>query len=147
MLIEIWPFYCCGCIESASAPLFIKYIPSTSTLFAAFFWNYVLTIESLIVQCDNAVLQVPRNVTKACQVWIQLYLFVGSFREQKVTSSEKKNCNDSFICFVFCFVAGAKPFACDQCGAQFSQEDALEAHRQTHTGRLLKMLPKGPSSF
>lgn len=59
----------------------------------------------------------------------------------------KKNCNDSFICFVFCFVAGAKPFACDQCGAQFSQEDALEAHRQTHTGRLLKMLPKGPSSF
>lgn len=76
------------------------------------------------------------------------YLFVGSFREQKVTSSEKKSAMIHLFCFVFfCFVAGAKPFACDQCGAQFSQEDALEAHRQTHTGRLLKMLPKGPSSF
>lgn len=25
---------------------------------------------------------------------------------------------------------------CDQCGATFSSEDALEAHRQTHTGIL-----------
>lgn len=30
--------------------------------------------------------------------------------------------------------AGAKAFVCDQCGAQFSKEDALETHRQTHTG-------------
>ncbi|XP_072467162.1 zinc finger and BTB domain-containing protein 16 isoform X3 [Notamacropus eugenii] len=29
---------------------------------------------------------------------------------------------------------GAKAFVCDQCGAQFSKEDALETHRQTHTG-------------
>lgn len=32
--------------------------------------------------------------------------------------------------------AGAKAFVCDQCGAQFSKEDALETHRQTHTGEL-----------
>lgn len=32
------------------------------------------------------------------------------------------------------FSAGAKAFVCDQCGAQFSKEDALETHRQTHTG-------------
>lgn len=30
--------------------------------------------------------------------------------------------------------AGAKALVCDQCGAQFSKEDALETHRQTHTG-------------
>ncbi|KAK3531864.1 hypothetical protein QTP70_032768 [Hemibagrus guttatus] len=29
---------------------------------------------------------------------------------------------------------GPKALVCDQCGAQFSKEDALEAHRQTHTG-------------
>ncbi|KAI4879294.1 hypothetical protein NFI96_002867 [Prochilodus magdalenae] len=29
--------------------------------------------------------------------------------------------------------AGPKALVCDQCGAQFSKEDALEAHRQTHT--------------
>ncbi|XP_054659399.1 zinc finger and BTB domain-containing protein 16 isoform X7 [Grus americana] len=29
--------------------------------------------------------------------------------------------------------AGAKALVCDQCGAQFSKEDALETHRQTHT--------------
>lgn len=34
------------------------------------------------------------------------------------------------------FSAGAKAFVCDQCGAQFSKEDALETHRQTHTGEL-----------
>lgn len=31
--------------------------------------------------------------------------------------------------------AGAKAFLCDHCGAQFSKEDALESHRQTHTGK------------
>lgn len=31
--------------------------------------------------------------------------------------------------------AGAKAFVCDHCGAQFSKEEALETHRQTHTGR------------
>lgn len=42
-------------------------------------------------------------------------------------------------------LAGAKAFVCDQCGAQFSKEDALEAHRQTHTGMLtffFKHIPK-----
>lgn len=34
----------------------------------------------------------------------------------------------------FFLSAGAKAFVCDQCGAQFSKEDALETHRQTHTG-------------
>lgn len=34
----------------------------------------------------------------------------------------------------FSLSAGAKAFVCDQCGAQFSKEDALETHRQTHTG-------------
>ncbi|KAI4564140.1 hypothetical protein MJT46_009938 [Ovis ammon polii x Ovis aries] len=32
------------------------------------------------------------------------------------------------------YPAGAKAFVCDQCGAQFSKEEALETHRQTHTG-------------
>uniref|UniRef100_A0A4W3H3K2 Zinc finger and BTB domain-containing protein 16-like n=1 Tax=Callorhinchus milii TaxID=7868 RepID=A0A4W3H3K2_CALMI len=31
--------------------------------------------------------------------------------------------------------AGAKAFVCDQCGAQFSKEDGLDAHRRTHTGK------------
>uniref|UniRef100_A0A672M8S3 Zinc finger and BTB domain containing 16a n=1 Tax=Sinocyclocheilus grahami TaxID=75366 RepID=A0A672M8S3_SINGR len=30
--------------------------------------------------------------------------------------------------------AGEKAIVCDQCGAQFQKEDALEAHRQIHTG-------------
>lgn len=34
----------------------------------------------------------------------------------------------------FLSAAGAKALVCDQCGAQFSKEDALETHRQTHTG-------------
>lgn len=40
------------------------------------------------------------------------------------------------LVFSFVFLAGAKAFVCDQCGAQFSKEDALETHRQTHTGML-----------
>ena len=40
------------------------------------------------------------------------------------------------LLFPFVFPAGAKAFVCDQCGAQFSKEDALETHRQTHTGML-----------
>lgn len=39
----------------------------------------------------------------------------------------------TFIVFFF-LSAGPKALVCDQCGAQFSKEDALEAHRQTHTG-------------
>ncbi|KAL6470009.1 hypothetical protein MHYP_G00211280 [Metynnis hypsauchen] len=31
------------------------------------------------------------------------------------------------------YVAGEKAIVCDQCGAQFQKEDALEAHRQIHT--------------
>lgn len=34
----------------------------------------------------------------------------------------------------FLSAAGAKALVCDQCGAQFSKEDALETHRQAHTG-------------
>lgn len=30
--------------------------------------------------------------------------------------------------------APAEALVCDQCGATFSSEDALDAHRQTHTG-------------
>lgn len=34
---------------------------------------------------------------------------------------------------------------CDHCGAQFSKDDALETHRQTHTGKfLLSVLPRFP---
>lgn len=40
--------------------------------------------------------------------------------------------------------AGAKAFVCDQCGAQFSKEDALETHRQTHTGELADSRPPRP---
>lgn len=40
----------------------------------------------------------------------------------------------SNINHLFFLSAGAKAFVCDQCGAQFSKEDALETHRQTHTG-------------
>lgn len=40
-------------------------------------------------------------------------------------------------CTFLCFLAGPKALVCDQCGAQFTTEDALEAHRQTHTGRKL----------
>ncbi|EMP35123.1 Zinc finger and BTB domain-containing protein 16 [Chelonia mydas] len=39
--------------------------------------------------------------------------------------------------------SGAKAFVCDQCGAQFSKEDALEAHRQTHTAEELYQLGQG----
>lgn len=42
--------------------------------------------------------------------------------------------NFSFVFFCLCLVAGEKAIVCDQCGAQFQKEDALEAHRQIHTG-------------
>lgn len=45
----------------------------------------------------------------------------------------------TFIEFFF-LPAGPKALVCDQCGAQFSKEDALEAHRQTHTGTTLLAL-------
>lgn len=38
---------------------------------------------------------------------------------------------------LFFLPAGPKALVCDQCGAQFSKEDALEVHRQTHTGTTL----------
>lgn len=53
------------------------------------------------------------------------------------TVLENNFCNASFFFSpsVSIFLAGAKAFVCDHCGTQFSKEDALESHRQTHTGR------------
>lgn len=51
------------------------------------------------------------------------------------------------LTLLVCVVDGPKALVCDQCGAQFSKEDALESHRQTHTGSVfhfaatLKHLP------
>lgn len=39
-----------------------------------------------------------------------------------------------FFIYIFSFTAGAKAFVCEQCGAQFSKEDAYDAHRRTHNG-------------
>ena len=60
--------------------------------------------------------------------------------------SSVKNAISNFLTILLtsstvCFAAGPKALVCDQCGAQFSKEDALEAHRQTHTGKRLLLLP------
>lgn len=51
-----------------------------------------------------------------------------------ITRGPLKWCRFNNFSIFFCLVAGEKAIVCDQCGAQFQKEDALEAHRQIHTG-------------